>query len=177
MIVGTADLDEYLLMTRKEWWYYGYIKGDTIIFEPFDIMIKRHVAETGIANRIAQVAVDRRSGGRSPSWLKEAVATRVAGEVEILKIQMPELQYAGANMNPSPEAIEAAIVEGTDRSSSRVSYYAAYRMLDKLLATHSMDNVLSFFDRLKEGKTLEEASGEAFGVGYQALIDKIRVDR
>jgi hypothetical protein len=177
IIVGTADLDEYLLMTRKEWWYYGYVKGDTIIFEPFDIMLKRHVAETGIANRIAQVAIDRRSGGRSPFWLKEAVATRIAGEVEILKIQMPELQFAKTNMNPSPEAIETAIAEGKDRSTSRASYYAAYRMLDKLLTMHSMDNVLSFFDRLKEGKTLDEASVEAFGIGYQALIDKIRVDR
>jgi hypothetical protein len=140
-------------------------------------MLKRHVAETGIANRIAQVAIDRRSGGRSPFWLKEAVATRIAGEVEILKIQMPELQFAKTNMNPSPEAIETAIAEGKDRSTSRASYYAAYRMLDKLLTMHSMDNVLSFFDRLKEGKTLDEASVEAFGIGYQALIDKIRVDR
>jgi hypothetical protein len=42
---------------------------------------------------------------------------------------------------------------------------------------HAMDNVLSFLDRLKEGKTLDEASTVAFGVSYNALIDTIRIDR
>ncbi|MGD1048930.1 MAG: hypothetical protein ABR899_09315 [Candidatus Krumholzibacteriaceae bacterium] len=177
VIVGAADLDEYLLMTRKEWWCYGFVKGDTIIFEPLDIMLKRMIAEQGITNRIAQAAINKRSGGKSPFWLKEALASRLAGEVEILKIQMPEAEKDGRNMNPSPAAIESAIGAEKDREDSRVAYYASYRMLDKLLTMHSMDNVLSFFDRLKEGKSLDEASKGAFGVTYDALIDKVRVDR
>lgn len=175
--IGTADLDEYRLMTRREWWYYGVVTGDTIIFEPLDIMIKRSIAEQSIANRVAQAAINRRSGGRSPVWLREAVASRVANEEEILKIQMPEFEHEGRNMNPSPEKIEEAIAEGIDRGDSRIAYYAAYRMLENLLARHSMDNVLSFFDRLREGKALDEASAEAFGLPYAALIDRIRVDR
>lgn len=177
VVIGTNDLDEYRLMTRKEWWYYGVVKGDTIIFEPLDIMIKRLIAEPGITNRITQVAINRRSAGRSPLWLKEAVASRVANEVEILKIQIPEFEHEGRNLDPSPEQIEQAIAEGTDRGDSRIAYYAAYRMLEKLLETHTMDNVLSFFDRLAEGKTLDEASQEAFGITYAALLDKVRVDR
>jgi len=177
VLVGTLDLDEYLLMTRKEWWNYGYIKGDTIIFEPLDIMIKRMIAEQGIVNRIAQVAINRRSGGACPFWLKEALASRIAGELEILKIQQPEFQYEGRNMNPSPEAIESAIAEGTNRGDSRIAYYSAYRMLENLLETHSMDNVLSFLDRLGEGASLDQASREAFGVDYAALIEEIRINR
>ncbi len=177
VVIGTADLDEYRLMTRKEWWYYGLVRGDTIVFEPFDTMIKRMIAEPSFTNRVAQVAINRRSGGRAPLWLKEAVATRVANEGEILKIQMPELEHEGRIMNPGPERIEQAIAEGTDRGESRVAYYAAYRMLEKLLASHSMDNVLSFFDRLREGKTLDEASTAAFGIPYAALIEKVRIDR
>ena len=177
VIVGTADLDEYLLMTRKEWWYYGFVKGDTIIFEPLDIMLKRMIAEQAVTNRIAQAAVNKRSGGKSPFWLKEALASRIAGEIEILKIQVPEAEKDGRNMNPSPAAIESAIAAGKDREDSRVAYYAGCRMLDKLLTMHSMDNVLSFLDRLKEGKSLDEASTVAFGVSYDALIDKIRIDR
>jgi hypothetical protein len=177
VLIGATDLPEYLTMTRKEWWYYGYIKGDTIIFEPFDIMIKRFIAEPGITNRIVQVAVNRRSGGRCPSWLKEAIATRAADEVEILKVQMPEFEHAGNNMNPSPDDIDRSIAAGTDRGNSRVAYYAAYRMLDKLLAKHTMDNVRTFLDRLREGKSLDEASKDAFGMTYTALLDKIRVDR
>jgi hypothetical protein len=177
VLIGTVDLDEYLLMTRKEWWYYGFVKGDTIIFEPLDIMLKRSVAEPGITNRIAQVAINRRSGGRSPFWLKEAVATRVADEIKLLKMQMPEMQYEGRNMNPPPEEVESAIAAGSDRETSRIAYYAAYRMLDKLLTMHSMGDVMSFFDRLREGKTLDEASRDAFGVPYGTLIDRIRIDR
>jgi hypothetical protein len=177
VLIGAADFDEYLLMTRKEWWYYGLVKGDSIIFEPLDVLLKRNIAREGITNRIAQAAINRRSGGKSPSWLKEALATRIAGETEILKIQMPEAERDGRNMNPSPEAIERVIPAGLDREDSRVAYYASCRMLDKLLSMHSMDKVLSFLDRLKEGKTLDEASEKAFGLSYAALIDKIRIDR
>ncbi|MDD4857025.1 MAG: hypothetical protein PHD74_02845 [Candidatus Krumholzibacteria bacterium] len=176
VLIGAADLDEYRLMTRKEWWFYGYVKGDTIIFEPFDILLKRSIAEAAIFNRIAQGAVNRRSGGKSPAWLREALASRIANEVEFLKIQIPEMRYEGRNIDPSPEAVESAIAAGTDRGDSRIAYYAAYRMLDNLLAKHSMDNVMSFLDRLKEGKTLDEASREAFGVAYKALIEEIRID-
>lgn len=177
VVIGTKDLDEYLLMTRKEWWYYGVVKGDTIIFEPLDIMIKRSIIECGATNRIAQAAISRRSGGRAPAWLKEAVAVEVANERPILDIQMPEWERDGSwNMNPSPEAIDEAIADGSDRGRSRIAYHAAHRMLQKLLVNHSMDNVLSFFDRLREGKSLEEASAEAFGIGYRALIDKVRID-
>jgi hypothetical protein len=177
VLIGTKDLDEYLLMTRKEWWNYGFIKGDTIIFEPFDILIKRMIAQQAIVNRIAQVAINRRSGGASPRWLKEALASRIAGEFEILKIQQPEFQYEGRNMNPSPDSIERAIAEGTNRGDSRIAYYAAYRMLENCLESHPMENVLSFLDRLGEGKTLDQASRDAFGVDYAVLIDEIRIDR
>ncbi|HVO76388.1 MAG TPA: hypothetical protein VMT60_00240 [Candidatus Bathyarchaeia archaeon] len=177
VLIGAADFDEYLLMTRKEWWYYGLVKGDSIIFEPLDVLLKRNIAREGIANRIAQAAINRRSGGKSPAWLKEALATRIAGETEILKIQMPEAERDGRNMNPAPESIERVIPAGLDREDSRVAYYASCRMLDKLLSIHSMDEVLSFLDRLKEGKTLDEASEKAFGLSYAALIDKIRIDR
>jgi hypothetical protein len=177
VLIGATNLDEYRLMTRKEWWFYGYLKGDTIIFEPFDILLKRSIAEEAICNRIAQAAVNRRSGGKSPAWLREAIASRIANEVEFLKIQIPEMRYEGRIIDPSPEAVESAIAAGTDRGDSRIAYYAAYRMLDNLLAKHSMDNVMSFLDRLKEGKTLDEASREAFGVAYKALIDEIRIDR
>ncbi len=177
VLIGAADLDEYRLLTRKEWWYYGYVRGDTIYFEPFDILMRRNIFEVSITQRTAQVALAARSGGRIPLWLKEAVASRIAGEEEILKIQMPEFQHEGRNMYPSPQAIESAIAEANDRGASRIAYYSSYRMLGKLLATHSMDNVLSFLDRLKEGRTLDQSSQEAFGIGYEALLDKVRIDR
>jgi hypothetical protein len=177
VIIGASDLDEYRLLTRKEWWYYGVVRGDTIYFEPLDILMRRKIFEVSIAQRIAQAALNRRSNGRIPLWLKEALASQIAGEKDILDIQMPEFQHEGRNMYPSPEEIESAVAAGTDRGETRIACHASYRMLEKLLATHSMDNILSFLDRLKEGKTLDQSSQEAFGIGYDALMDKIRIDR
>jgi hypothetical protein len=177
VLIGASDLDEYRFLTRKEWWYYGYVHGDTIYFEPFDILMRRNIAEVSITQRIAQAALNRRSGGNTPLWLREALASRIAGEGDILKIQMPEFEKEGRNMSPSPEEIENAIAAGADRGDSRIAYFSSYGMLEKLLAMHSMDHVLSFLDKLKEGKTLDESSEEAFGMGYGALMDKLRIDR
>ena len=177
VIIGSADLDEYRTLTRKEWWYYGYIKGDTIYFEPFDIMIKRRIADVGYAQRIAQVALNRRSGGRIPLWLREAIASRVAGEGAIIKMQSEEFRLGGQRIDFSPDEIEIAIAEGVDRYQSRISYYGAYRMLENLLAFGSMNDVYLFIDKLAAGASLDEASQAAFATSYGALLDRIRVDR
>lgn len=179
VIIGAngPEFDEYRVMTRKEWWYYGVVKGDTIIFEPLDIMMRRNIAQVGITQKIAQAALNHRSGGRVPLWIRESVASRVAGENEIIIMQMEEFRRVGHSLVRSPEAIEIALAEATDREETRIAFHGALRMLENLLATHSMDNVLSFLDRLREGKSLDEASEVAFGIGYDALIDKIRIDR
>jgi len=178
VIIGATgpEFDEYRVLTRKEWWYYGVVVGDTIIFQPLDIMMRRGIAEVGITQKIAQAALNRRSGGRIPLWLRESIASRVAGENDIITMQMEEFRRAGHSLVRSPEAVEIALAEASDREETRIAFYCSLRMLENLLGTHSMDNVLSFLDRLREGKTLDQSSQEAFGIGYNALIDKIRVD-
>ena len=34
VIIGANDLEEYRVMTRKEWWDYAWVKGDTRYSEP-----------------------------------------------------------------------------------------------------------------------------------------------
>ena len=177
VVIGSKDLDEYRVVTRKEWWYYGAIDGDTIYFEPFDVMIKRHIADVGYTQRLAQAALNRRSGGRIPPWLREAVATRLAGEGAIIKMQSEEFRLAGQRLDFSPDEIDVAIAAGEDRYHSRVSYYGAYRMLENLLAFAGMNDVYLFVDKLGAGMSLDEASQAAFGMGYEALLDRVRVDR
>jgi hypothetical protein len=177
VVIGAADLDEYKVVTHKEWWYYGLIKGDTLYSEPFDVMLKRNIANVGYAQRFAQMALNRRSGGRIPVWMREAVATRVAGEGAIVKMQSEEFRLAKQRIDFSPQEIDRYIAEGTDRYQSRISYFCAYRMLENLLAFSSMDNVYKFVDRLKEGSSLDAASQAAFGMSYTALVDKVRVDK
>jgi len=177
VVIGSKDLDEYRVVTRKEWWYYGSIDGDTIYFEPFDVMIKRHIADVGYTQRLAQAALNRRSGGRIPPWLREAVATRLAGEGAIIKMQSEEFRLAGQRLDFSPDEIDVAIAAGEDRYRSRVSYYGAYRMLENLLAFAGMNDVYLFVDKLGAGMSLDEASQAAFGMSYEALLDRVRIDR
>ncbi len=176
ILIGAKDLDEYLLLTRKEWWYYGYIEGDTIYFEPFNIMLKRGIADMAIMQKIAQRALMRRSGNRMPVWLREALASRIAGEVEVLKIQIEQFRSAGWDVNPPPAKIEQDLTDAIDMGDTRVAFYAAYRMLENLLSSSSLEDVFEFIDRLQAGSTRDEASREAFGMDYDALLDGIRVD-
>jgi hypothetical protein len=175
-IIGTKDLDEYKFLTHKEWWYYGYIAGDSIYFEPFDIMIKRTIAEMGITQKIAQMALRRASGGKVPVWMREAVASMIAEEREILWAQSEEFRLGGWEIDISPDEIERSLVEASDRRMTRLAYYAGYRMLENLLERSSMDNVMIFVRMLGTGSTLDEASQQVFGMNYSALLDSVRID-
>jgi hypothetical protein len=109
--------------------------------------------------------------------MREAVASRVAGEGAIIKMQSEEFRLAKQRVDFSPDEIEIAIAEGVDRYKARIAYFCSYRMLENLLAFSSMNDVYLFIDKLKEGSSLDAASQAAFSMSYNALIDKIRVDR
>lgn len=176
VLIGTKDLDEYRFLTRKEWWYYGTNKGDTIYFEPFGIMLQRGIAKIAITQKMAQAALSRLSRGGIPNWLREAVASYTAGERDILENQIYEFYYRKMEVNPTPELIETELEIGQDRAMSRISFFAAYRMLEKALEFSSMDDVMKFIALLGEGRSRDEASKESFGMDYGELIERVRID-
>ena len=177
VMIGAKDLDDYRFLTRKEWWYYGVIRGDTIYFEPLDIMIKRSIAKIGITQKFAQMALIRRSGGKLPIWLREAVASFIAGEEEILKAQAKEFEYRGFDLDVSPDEINQALEEARDRGATRIAFYGAFRMFKNLMEFSSMEDILKFADYLRDGDSLDNASRKAFGMSYSELIDRIRLDK
>lgn len=177
VLIGTTDLEEYQFLTRKEWWYYGLVQGDTIYFEPLDIMLKRTIADEGITQKIAQAALLRRSNGRMPVWLREALASRVADEGGIIKMQIEEFKLQGLNVDPSPEAVEEYLSEASNRVDTRIAFFAAYRMMENLLGSYEMDDVMRFIDAIAAAGTLDEASRTAFGKDYASILDMIRVDK
>jgi len=175
-LIGSKDLDEYKFLTRKEWWYYGVIQGDTIYFEPYDIMIKRGIAQMGITQRMAQMALGRISNDRLPLWMRESVASYVAGEGEIVTIQVEEFKRQNWDIDPSPETLERDLGTAEVRADTRIAFSAAFRMLEKLLETSSIEDVLRFARMLGTGDSLDDASREVFGCDYKTLIDRVRVD-
>ncbi|UCF04648.1 MAG: hypothetical protein JSV33_12065 [bacterium] len=177
VLIGTKDLDEYKFLARKEWWYYGSVVGDSIYFEPLDIMMKRGIASIGITQRIAQMALHRRSDGRIPRWLQESFASYVAGEREILDMQVEQFRFQNADVDPSPAVIEEMLEKTEDFQGSRIAFYAAYRMLENTINRYSIESVYTFIDELGSGGTVDSASREAFGMDYESFLDTIRVDR
>jgi hypothetical protein len=181
VIIGTKNLDEYAALTNKEWWYYATIMGDTIYSEPLDILLKRwdpvtqrSLADIGLTQRMAQMAIDRLSGGRIPVWMKESVASYLADERPVLRMQINQFDKQLIGFSPSLEELERSIVAGDDMALSRASYFFVYRMLENLLEKHEFSSVTGFARRLAEGASLDQASMEEFGMNYMDMIASVR---
>ncbi len=176
VMIGAADLEEYRFLTRKEWWYYGVVRGDTIYFEPLDILLKRTLLKMAVTQKMAQMALDRRSGGRIPLWMKEGIASRLAEEWPVLKEQRAEFAVGGVyDLTPSPEQMEEVLEAADDRPLTRIAFYCSYVMVDRLVTEFGMERIMVFIDLLGEGRSYDEASMEAFGVDYASLLEMVRL--
>jgi hypothetical protein len=180
VIIAAKDLPEYAVMTRKEWWYYAWIKGDTIYSEPLDILLKRWdpitertLCEIGLTQRMAQMALDGLSGGKIPVWMKEAAASYVAGERPVLRMQINQFPSTIETFSPSLDELEIYISAGDDMEMSRLSYFYAYRMLEILLEDFEFSDVTGFASRLGKGASLDEASRQEFGMSYAELVSSV----
>jgi hypothetical protein len=178
--IGSNDLDEYKFLHKKEWWYYGVIKGDTIYFAPYKIMLKRFdkeseqtVAEIAFRQRMAQMALRERSGGRIPMWMREAIASYVAGEKEVIKAGAAQWREEFEGFKATEDELNNYLEVADGLALTRVSFYIALQMLENLLEISSMEEILSFLDLLKEGKTFDQASQSVFGMDYRTLIERI----
>jgi len=181
VIIGAADFPEYAVVTRKEWWYYAWIKGDTIYSEPLNVLLKRWdpitertLADIGITQRMAQMALDGLSRGRIPIWMKEAAASYVAGERPILRMQINQFENQLQGFSPSLDELESDIQVGDDMEKSRLAYFFVYRMFENLLEKFEFANVTGFARRLGERASLDEASMEEFGMSYGEMITAVR---
>lgn len=177
VIIGTKDLPEYQFLTRKEWWYYAVIEGDTILCEPLDIMRKRFdsvtdraISEIGLTQRMAQMALDLKSAGRIPIWLREAAASHVANERPILRAQIEQFRKELDGYTFTLDELEHTLRIAEDMKLTRAAFFYSYRMLERLLERSGWENVVAFASRLGAGASLDEASRESFGASYDELV-------
>lgn len=183
VIIGSKDLAEFKYLTRKEWWYYGVNQGDTLYFMPFNVMMKRYdiftrrsLSQIGLIQKLAQMALDRKSGGKIPVWLREGIASFVANEKSILQMQAIEFEVEMLGFNPSVEDLNGYLDKAEDRAFVRVSYFIAYTMLERLMESFTLREIVSFVGELGEGKSLDQASGEVFGMDYASMTEKIMLE-
>ena len=182
IIIGAKDMDEYQFLTRKEWWYYGEIQGDTLYFEPFDVMLKRYdvitkrtFAEICAVQKISQMALKNISKDRIPLWMREGAASILADERAILQMQAYEFKKELIGFNPPIDKLEHYLKIAEDKSVTRISFFIAYNMVKNLLESSSFEDLVSFASKLGEGKNLDDASESAFGMNYSELVEKVRL--
>jgi hypothetical protein len=180
VIVGTKDLEEYKFLTRKDWWYYAVIEGDTIICEPLDIMRKRFdsvtnrsISEIGLLQRMAQMAFDLRSRGRMPIWLREGAASYIADERPVLRAQIEQFRKELDGYVFTLDDLESTLRVANDMMLTRAAFFFSYRMVERLLERSTMKDIVAFSSRLGEGDSLDDASRASFGMPYDELIAAI----
>ncbi|MCK4538839.1 MAG: hypothetical protein KAV42_08600 [Candidatus Krumholzibacteria bacterium] len=183
VIIGAKDLAEYKYLTKKDWWHCGVIQGDTLYFMPFNIMMQRYdiftrrsLAQIGLTQKLAQMALNRKSDGKIPTWLREGIASFVANEKPILQMQAIEFETEMLGFNPEVEELDRHLDMVEDRAFVRVSSYIAYTMFERLMESFTLKEILSFVGKLGEEKSLDQASGEVFGMDYVSMIEKIKLE-
>jgi hypothetical protein len=73
---------------------------------------------------------------------------------------------------PTLERIEEDLTEAVDRQQTRIAFFAAYKMLEKVLEEYPFEKVPEFARTLGEGKSLDEACRKVFEVDYAGLLEK-----
>ncbi|MEI6668903.1 MAG: SpoIID/LytB domain-containing protein [Acidobacteriota bacterium] len=72
-------VEAYVRATRQPWWTAARTTGTHVEVLPFDVLRKRGTLELTLRHELVHVLADRFLGGR-PLWVREGVATVMAGE-------------------------------------------------------------------------------------------------
>lgn len=168
-LVTASDLDHYRSRTGRDWWYYAEIKPDTIIFSPVYILRQRGIGTIAITHEICQWAIMTLSSGRAPRWLEEGLSSYLSEEKVVLVNQLGEFKQMKLKMTPAE--VEKVLLDEKDKAQSRIAYYNAFKMTEKLADKFGARKLYAFAVELGNGSDEESAAKKIFGVSYSALLD------
>lgn len=163
-----AWFDDYDDETGKQWWHYSKIDGDRIMFQPIGVLAQRKIAEIAVPHEYYEWGIQKLSGKRAPRWLEEGLSSVLSGESHILESQL--IEFPGEPVRMDFAAIQDALKKETDRKSSRIAYYNAFRMVDKLIADHGRPKIVRAVLLMGEGRSAEEAFEQTYQQPYDELV-------
>jgi hypothetical protein len=169
ILVTPADLTTYKKRTGREWWYYSAIKGDTLIFEPIYVLVKRGLGPLAVSHEYYQWAIRRISHGNAPRWLEEGMASYMSNEEEILRSQLQEFKNLPLAM--TPETVEKTLVFEKQRETSRIAYYNAFKMVDTMVTEFGQKQVVDFILKLGEEGNVDKACSTVFHMPYKKVLN------
>jgi len=171
VIYCIADMVEYRGRTTRDWWHYSEIKGDTLTYQPLFVLVKRGLDAIAVPREYFKWAIRRSSGERAPRWLEDGMASRMAGEGDLLRSQLVEFDDYYQVM--SADDVETLLEEEEDRARTRIAYYRAYRMATNLVDRYGEDQVWTFVSGLGEGMSPDDASRKVFGQPFDKVVAMI----
>ncbi len=167
-LVTTLTMNEFKKRTGKDWWFYSDISKDTLIFQPIYILINRGLGPIGITHEISKWGVNKMSANNAPLWLVEGLSSFVSNERLILIDQLRE--FKSIKMKMSPQEVEAALKDKRKRSTTRIAYYNAFKMVEKLIGEYGTERISEFTAAIGKTGGPQKASQAVYDKSYETLL-------
>lgn len=168
VIYCIADMVEYRGRTTRDWWHYSEMKGDTLTYQPLFVLVKRGLDKIAVPKEYFKWAIRRSSGERAPRWLEDGMASRMAGEGDLLRAQLVEFDDYFQEM--SADDVETLLEKEEVRGRTRMAYYRAYRMTTNMVDRYGEDRVWAFVSGLGDGMSLDDASRKVFDEPFDNVV-------
>lgn len=164
----TSSMTAYQDETGREWWHYSRIKDDEITYQPISILYQRELTAIAVPHEYYEWSVGKLSANRAPRWLEEGLASVLADEGKLLANQLTEFSDKPAKMDF--KAIESALKDEKDRPETRIAFYNAHRMVEKLITDHGRDKIVQAVFLMGEGDGVEQAFEKVYQRPYKDVI-------
>ena len=172
VVTSFLDMDDYVEVTGKDWWFYSVIEGDSMVMQPYWVLVKRNIDKVVMSHEYYQWAVGKVTRYAAPRWLEEGIASWLSEEKPLLERQM--LEFIHRTDKPDLAAIDNILTHEEKKEDSRVAYYHSLRMVEKLIDTYGEDKFKEAVRLLAGGETVENAFGSAFGASYDQVMNTAR---
>jgi hypothetical protein len=161
-------MEAYKEFTGYDWWHYSYIESDRIIYQPIRVLAARSLLDMAIPREFYEWAIERIGGPDTPAWVVSGLASRLAEEEAILTDNLGE--FPDEPVKRPDEEVEAALAARDNKMLTRLAFYNAYRMVQRLEDQYGSEKVAAMVIALGEGSDRDAAAQSAFGISYAELL-------
>lgn len=167
-VVCSRSLKWYEKNTGQTWWHYSRLTDEQMTIQPMMMLYQRGLIDIAIKREYFRWIARIRSRGRAPLWIQNGFAAVLAKEQEIVTEQMGE--FGDARIAIDLDQIESDLAANTDKKASRIANYNAFRMVERIVATHGEQSVGDLIVGIGVDSDIDQSCQRAFGMSYDALV-------